>query len=129
LRFQSTQIVLLICDLLVFRSYEPDPFTSAKFYPHQSVASSHWLGFIATMGQLTSRTTSVLSFPNQCWLYLSLPIFPVGLYETSLGKTIYFHHMPTLLHHTLNIRYFPILLVCCIGFPYLTSRSSIGVPR
>jgi len=50
-------------------------------------------------------------------LYPSLPIFPIGLHEFSLGKTIYFHHIPTLIHHTSNILHFPILSVCCIGFP------------
>jgi len=54
---------LLIYDLLVFSSYEPDPFTSAQFYPSLLLPAFHRLGFIVTMGQLTPHATLVLGFP------------------------------------------------------------------
>jgi len=83
----------------MFSSHEPDSFTSTKFYPSMLLPASHRFGLIATMSQLTPHTTLVLGFPHN-GLYPSLPIFPIGLYEVSLGKTIYFHHMPTLVHYT-----------------------------
>ena len=63
LRIQATNL-LLICDLQVFSSSEPDPFTSTKFYPLMLLPAYHRFSFIATMGQLISHTTSVLSFPT-----------------------------------------------------------------
>ena len=56
--------MLLICSLPVFGSNEPDSFTSAKFSPHLLLPAYHRLGFIATMSQLTSHTTSILGFPT-----------------------------------------------------------------
>ena len=90
---------LLIYDLLVFSSHEPDPFTSAKCYPSLLLPASHRLGLIATMGQLTPHTSLVLGLPLMGYTvpYLSSQ---VGVHEVSLGKTICLHHMPTMLHHT-----------------------------
>jgi hypothetical protein len=109
---------LLIYDLLVFSSYEPDPFTSAKCYPSLLLPASHRLGFIVTMSQLTPHITSVLGFPLNGLYHFSTYNHSIGFYEVSRGKTIYRHHMPTLIHHTFSIHYFPYFSYAhCTGFP------------
>ena len=108
LRFQATQSIanLRFASVLVLTNQTPS---------HQP----SFLGFIATMSQLTPHTTLVLGFPTtnvvMPFSYL-LPL--VGLYEFSLGKTIYFHHMPTLIHHTSSMFHLPFIsAACCTGFP------------
>jgi len=95
----------IISNLLVIHSYEPGSFTIDHVFPSLLLPASHRHDVIATMSQLTSHITSVL------WCFLITPdgyhhLFPylflslVGLYEISLGKTICFPYMPTLVHHT-----------------------------
>jgi hypothetical protein len=116
--FPSNAQAVLIYDSLLFSSHEPDPFTSAKCYPSLLLPAAHWLGFIVTMSQLTPHITSVLDFPLNGLYHFSTYNHSIGVYEVSLGKTIYLHHMPTLIHHTFRIHYFPYFYYAhCTGFP------------
>ena len=105
LRFQATKVAnLRFASILVLTNQTP---SLSQVLSSSLLPAYHWLSFIATMSQLTPHTTLVLGFPTTVVMPFSYLLFQVGLYEFSLGKTIYFHHMPTLIHHTSSMLHLP----------------------
>ena len=77
-----------------------NPFTSAKFYPPISCPSSLALRpcYYESIRLLIQR--QLLGFRKPPFAYpFYIPMFLMGLHETSPGKTANFHRMLSLAHH------------------------------